>query len=205
VIVKEPELGVVLCGGKIGKHGGSMCLKKANECMVVSHRKMLARFESAVTSESGCYVVVATSSMEEAVYVSLIVPVEKFEDKLETYLDDRRSMIEWESILRSIRDSNGDLEEIMASHVKVTTDAIKREVHGTVSPIKQLRADQIDAIEAAYDATSSFIAVGGEDGSKIREEQAAINDLQMQVGTVAMEVQLRTHPPKDIHQDLVRV
>jgi hypothetical protein len=65
---------------------------------VVSHRKMLALFEPAVTSESGCYVVVATSSVEEAVYVSLIVPAEKFEDKLETYLDDRRLMIEWESI-----------------------------------------------------------------------------------------------------------
>jgi hypothetical protein len=32
VIVKERELGVVLCGGKIGKRSGSMCLKKANEC-----------------------------------------------------------------------------------------------------------------------------------------------------------------------------
>jgi len=102
------------------------------------------------------------------------------------------------------------LEEVVASHVKVTNDATEREVHGTLSPIKRLRDEQLEAIEAAYDAAASFIAVGGEEGAEVREEQAAINDLQIQVGTVvnqmlAAEVQLKTHPPQDLHQDLVGV
>jgi hypothetical protein len=73
-----------------------------------------------------------------------------------------------------------------------------------------LKFDSLCIRTSVENSTASFIAVGGEEGSEIREEQAAINDLQMQVGTVVNQmvvtkVQLRTHPPKDIHQDLVGV
>jgi hypothetical protein len=209
VVVNERELGSVLCAGKIGKFGGSMCIKQLGECKTSSHRKIQASFEPELVSKSNKYVMVATSHAEEAVYLSLIVPVEQFGDKLETYQADSRTVMEWEVILRSIRDADGDLEAIVESHAKVTQDATEREDTGTLSPVKKLRLEDAAAITADYEEASSYPHYSSE-GEDARDERGAIQDLQLQVETafqklLVTELEMETHPLKELHQDLVGV
>ena len=59
IVVKEKDVGSVLCGGRIGS-GGSMCVRTKRQCTVATH-KMKATFETANASQSGHYVVVAAN------------------------------------------------------------------------------------------------------------------------------------------------
>ena len=203
VIVKEKEVDSVLCGGKVGS-GGSMCVRPKRKCETATH-KMKATFETANASPSGEYVVVAANG--EAVYVSLIVPVEKFGNKLDTYLEESRTMMEWETILRSLKVAeDADLEEVIVSHEKVTSDALEREMTGALSPVKRMPREELDDIETDFDISSTFISVGGEAGDELREERAAITEMQGQLTSIVNQVvTLKTHPPKDLYQDLIAV
>ena len=137
----------------------------------------------------------------------LIVPVEKFGDKLEVYLEDLRTMMEWETILSSLKVAEDeDLEEVIGSHKKVTSDALEWETTGALSPMKRILQADLEDIETELDISSTFISVGGELGDEVREEHAAISKMQGQLTSIVNQVvTLKTHPPKDLYQDLVGV
>ena len=137
----------------------------------------------------------------------LIVPVEKFGDKLEVYLEDLRTMMEWETILRSLKVAEDEyLEEVIGSHKKVTSDALEWETTGALSPMKRILQADLEDIETELDISSTFISVGGELGDEVREEHAAISKMQGQLTFIVNQVvTLKTHPPKDLYQDLVGV
>ena len=116
-------------------------------------------------------------------------------------------MMEWETILRSLKVAEDeDLEEVIGSHKKVTSDALEWETTGALSPMKRILQADLEDIETELDISSTFISVGGELGDEVREEHAAISKMQGQLTSIVNQVvTLKTHPPKDLYQDLVGV
>ena len=188
-VISEQELGVSLCGGQVGSSGLKMCIKESGRCITRSH-EVKVQFNPPIRSGCGEYVLIGVGTQSEQAYLSHIVPVEHFNNVLQSYIYETRTVDEWDQFLSTIKAGPLDQEDIMLASIEAKEVAIDRAVSGgSISPRKR-SADEMtrQRLEAEYDSLGSFVSSRMIEGGDVESANNSIEDLQNQMKFLVKKV-----------------